>query len=81
MSTPLNKEIAAALYRFVVFTALLTAPTLCPGDPGMEPISLPPLWDVKLDPNDVGVQEEWFSPSADEDKNKEWQPITTHKWT
>lgn len=81
MSTPLNKQIVAALYKSVVFAALVTAPTLCPGAPGMEPISLPPLWDVKLDPNDVGVQEEWFSPSADEDKNQEWQPISTHKWT
>jgi len=81
MSTPLNKQIVAALYKSVVFAALVTAPTLCPGAPGMEPISLPPLWDVKLDPDDVGVQEEWFSRGAGDGESEDWQSISTHKWT
>jgi hypothetical protein len=43
-------------------------------------VPLPGFWEVKLDPDNVGLQEKWFGPKLEGDKSKDWKPISTHKW-
>ena len=76
-----RKRVAVALHTTVVCAAAVISSPECVGAPEVESISPAALWEVTLDPDDVGVQEEWFSRSADDEENENWQPISTHKWT
>lgn len=43
----------------------------------VEPLALPVVWQVKLDPQDVGVKQNWYAPKIDDTK---WKPLGTHDW-
>ena len=68
------------LQRTVVCFVAVVLSATCSGAPGLGTISLPAFWQVKLDPEDVGVQEGWFAPSLGDEERKAWQSISTHKW-
>ena len=56
-----------------VVAGILWAHEAC-AEPGL--LALPAVWRVKLDEQDVGVAEKWFSPDFDDG---DWAPVSTHK--
>jgi hypothetical protein len=80
LSTALDERVASPVRGTVVCAVVAILFTVCMGARGMESISLPPFWQVKLDPGDSGVREQWFSRDAGDGESEGWQEISTHKW-
>ena len=76
----LDRRVASVLHRTVVCAAVSVSATVCMGAPGVDSISLPPLWQVKLDPGEAGVREKWFSRTPGDGEGEDWQSISTHRW-
>ena len=64
------------LHRALIAVAILASPVSLTAA-AIEHAALPVVWQVKLDPNDVGVQEEWFDANHDD---AQWTPLGTHDW-